>query len=210
MTTYLALLRGINVGGAKKVPMKELRALFEGLGHESVLTYLQSGNVVFESRSRTPEKLAAEIEDAVAKTFDLEVSVIIRTRAELDRVAGGNPFPTKGAKPSSLHVMFLAEPASEGSQDAGPRSVAAGRVQSQGSRDLSVVPERFGQVEAHHRLLRDKARNPRHGEELEHGRQGPRPDARTLKPPTGSAHSRFLEVGFEIFSFSRRSEFYCY
>ena len=112
MATYLALLRGINVGGANKVPMKELRGLFEKLGYEDVQTYLQSGNVIFEGKSSTSKKLAAEIERAIAKAFKPGVSVIVRTHRELERVASGNPFPTKGVKPSLLHVMFLAEPAS--------------------------------------------------------------------------------------------------
>lgn len=111
MPIYLALLRGINVGGANKVPMKELRSLFEELGHENVHTYLQSGNVVFEGRSSTSKKLSAEIEAAIAKSFNLKVSVIVRTRREMERVAAGNPFPTKGVKPTSLHVMFLADSA---------------------------------------------------------------------------------------------------
>ncbi len=112
MTTYLALLRGINVGGANKVGMKELRTLFEELGYEGAQTYLQSGNVVFEAKSSTSKKLVAEIEGAIAKVFKLNVSVIVRTHRELENVATGNPFPTEDVKPAFLHVMFLAEPAS--------------------------------------------------------------------------------------------------
>jgi len=112
LTTYLALLRGINLGGVNKVPMKELRTLFEELGYEDVQTYLQSGNVVFEAKSSTSKRLAAEIEGAITEAFKPAVSVIVRTHRELERVATGKPFPTEGVKPSSLHVMFLAEPAS--------------------------------------------------------------------------------------------------
>jgi uncharacterized protein (DUF1697 family) len=111
LTTFLALLRGINVGGANKVPMKELRRTFENLGLENVRTYLQSGNVIFESRS-TAKRLAAEIEDAISEAFGLKISVVLRTRPELKRVATGNPFLTENAKPTSLHVMFLAARAS--------------------------------------------------------------------------------------------------
>lgn len=112
MTIWLALLRGINVGGTNKVPMKELRALFEDLGHGDVRTYLQSGNVVFEGQASTPKEIAADIEGALSKAFDVRISVVIRTRRELERVAAGNPFPTEGVDPSSLHVMFLTETAS--------------------------------------------------------------------------------------------------
>lgn len=104
MTTYLALLRGINVGGANKVGMKELRTLFEELGYEGAQTYLQSGNVVFEAKSSTSKKLVAEIEGAIAKVFKLNVSVIVRTHRELENVATGNPFPTEDVKPAFLHV----------------------------------------------------------------------------------------------------------
>lgn len=112
MTIYLALLRGINVGGANKVPMRELRTLMEDLGYGNVQTYLQSGNVLLVAPSMTARKLAAEIEDEISKAFDLTIPVIVRTQGELERVAAANPWPTKGVKPSSLHVMFLAEPAS--------------------------------------------------------------------------------------------------
>jgi uncharacterized protein (DUF1697 family) len=111
VTTYLALLRGINVGRANRIPMPDLRGLFEDLGHEDVRTYLKSGNVVFKGRSSTPKRLATEIEDAISKAFDFTISVIIRTDRDLERVADGNPFAVEGAKPTSLHVMFLAEPA---------------------------------------------------------------------------------------------------
>ena len=109
MTSYLALLRGINVGGANKVPMRDLRALLEDLGYENVRTYLQTGNVLLDGRSATSKKLAGEIEDAISKAFDLTIPVIVRTQRELERVAAGNPWPTEGVKLSSLHVMFLAE-----------------------------------------------------------------------------------------------------
>ena len=109
MTTYLALLRGVNVGGANKVPMKELRGLFEDLDHEDVRTYLQSGNVVFEGRSSSSKKLAGEAERAISEAFGVDISVILRTRPELKRVAAGNPFPTEDVKPSLLHVMFLSD-----------------------------------------------------------------------------------------------------
>lgn len=112
MTSYLALLRGINVGGANKVPMRDLRALLEDLGYENVRTYLQSGNVLLDGRSATSRKLATEIEDAISNAFDLTIPVIVRTQRELEHVATGNPWPTEGVKPSSLHVMFLAGSAS--------------------------------------------------------------------------------------------------
>jgi uncharacterized protein (DUF1697 family) len=112
LTTYLALLRGINVGGANKVPMRDLRTMFDALGYGNARTYLQSGNVLFERTSISSRKLIAEIEDAISKAFDLTITVLVRTQRELEGVAAANPWPTDGVKLSSLHVMFLAESAS--------------------------------------------------------------------------------------------------
>jgi uncharacterized protein (DUF1697 family) len=105
----LALLRGINLGSKAKVPMKALRTVFEDLGYRNVRTYLQSGNVVFEGDSRGPKDLSGGVEGALSKTFGFKIPVIIRTQSELQRVAGGNPFPTEGVVLSTLHVAFLAE-----------------------------------------------------------------------------------------------------
>jgi len=107
--TYVAFLRGINVGGKNKVAMPELRSMFEELGHQEVVSCVQSGNIVFGSRASAPAKLAAGIERAMAGTFGLTVSVHLRTRRDLEGVVVGNPFITKGAEFTSLHVMFLAD-----------------------------------------------------------------------------------------------------
>jgi uncharacterized protein (DUF1697 family) len=103
MPAYAALLRGINVGGKKKVPMPALRTLFEDLGFADVVTYVQSGNVVF----RAPKAAAGQIEQGIKKEFGLEVAVVLRTAKELAAVAARNPFLRKGAEPKLLHVVFL-------------------------------------------------------------------------------------------------------
>lgn len=108
MTTYLALLRGINLGARNKISMPELRSLFEELGHQDVVTYVQSGNIVFQSRSPRAE-IAPAIESAISETFGLSVPVVLRTSNELKRIAVRNPFITDDAVGTSLHVMFLAE-----------------------------------------------------------------------------------------------------
>ncbi len=109
MTRFVALLRAVNLGSTNKVPMAELRALFEELGHEGVSTYLQSGNVVFDARSADARGVGAEIEDAIERKFGLEIAAILRTRHDMERAARSNPFAAKGVEPSKLHVMFLAE-----------------------------------------------------------------------------------------------------
>jgi len=103
MPTYAALLRGINVGGHNKVPMGELRALVESIGHTDVTTYIQSGNVVFTSKkSVTP----AALEGAIKKAFGFDITVVLRTKAELQRVVKDNPFAR--VNPKTVHVGFMA------------------------------------------------------------------------------------------------------
>jgi uncharacterized protein (DUF1697 family) len=109
MSRAVALLRGINVGGHRKVPMAELRRSFEGLGCTEVETYLQSGNVVFETGGLRLADLAAAIEHQVAADFQVEVSVLVRTGAEMGRLERANPYRSEGADESKLHVTFLAD-----------------------------------------------------------------------------------------------------
>ena len=106
MQTYVALLRGINLGSRNKVAMADLRALFEAIGAEDVTTYVQSGNVVFRS-SAGAKTLAPAIEKRIRRDLGLDVTVVLRTAAQLARVVDGNPFGTSGAD-SALHVTFLA------------------------------------------------------------------------------------------------------
>ncbi|MGZ6213790.1 MAG: DUF1697 domain-containing protein [Candidatus Limnocylindria bacterium] len=109
MTTYVALLRGINLGGRQRIAMERLRAVFVSLGHESVTTYVQSGNVVFTSRIEDAGALAAGIEQRIAEELELEVSVVTRRAGELVEVLDGNPFLRRRADPSKLHVTFLGD-----------------------------------------------------------------------------------------------------
>lgn len=110
MTTYAALLRGINVGGGKKVPMAELRTLMEDLGHTGVRTYLQSGQAVFASGRGDEESLAAELADAVGTRFGFPVDVIVRDHAYLRAVAEACPFPAAELEGRQLHVTYYSAP----------------------------------------------------------------------------------------------------
>jgi len=103
MAKYVALLRGINVGGKNKLPMAELRELFEALGHTGVSTFIQSGNVIFTSARPVA---APSLEAAITMQFGLNVSVVLRTPVELKKVVQANPFA--GVDPSKLHVGFMA------------------------------------------------------------------------------------------------------
>jgi uncharacterized protein (DUF1697 family) len=104
---FVALLRGVNVGGKAKVPMGELRSSLSALGFEDVVTYIQSGNVVFRSPEGSADELAARIQNQIAKEFGVSPTVLIRTPAELRRIAKANPFESAGRDGSKLHVFFL-------------------------------------------------------------------------------------------------------
>ncbi|MEU3888319.1 DUF1697 domain-containing protein [Streptomyces sp. NPDC029041] len=109
-TTYAALLRGINVGGSRKVPMADLRTLLTDLGHDDVRTYLQSGQAVFSSGRGGDEALAAEIAQALENHFGFGVDVIVRDHAYLEAIAGACPFPAADLEPRQLHVTYFSAP----------------------------------------------------------------------------------------------------
>ncbi len=105
METYISFLRGINVGGNKKIKMDDLSDLYESLGLINVKTYIQSGNVVFNTVNLKPDELEQKIETAVRNTFGFDVKVMIRTKGELKKIIKKNPFSEEYF--NHLHVMFL-------------------------------------------------------------------------------------------------------
>ena len=106
-STYLVLLRGINVGGKNKLAMNDLREIMTDIGCENVSTYIQSGNAVFKAEPNSGEEIAAAIETSILERFGLKIPVISRTLDELQRVITENPFLSKASDESMLHVMFL-------------------------------------------------------------------------------------------------------
>jgi len=108
MTTYLALLRGINVGGNNKLPMATLKTLCEGIGATGVATYIQSGNVVFDLPKATPAVVADALETAIADALGKAIPVVVRTGAQVRATVAAMPYPTEGVDPTTLHVAFLA------------------------------------------------------------------------------------------------------
>lgn len=107
-TTWLALLRGINVVGKNKVPMKALASALEAAGFQAVRTYIQSGNIVFRSSSGDPAALARKIERLVERKFDCAPAVLVISRAELAAAVAANPFPEAQQNHKLLHLYFLA------------------------------------------------------------------------------------------------------
>ena len=111
MNSWIAILRGINVSGLRKLPMKELSTLFEGLRCNNVRTYIQSGNVVFESAKLDPTTFSKQVEAAIKKQYDYHVPVLVRSLEEMKRASTANPYlERKGIELDKLHVTFLAEP----------------------------------------------------------------------------------------------------
>jgi uncharacterized protein (DUF1697 family) len=109
---HVALLRGINVGGKNKLPMKDLAAMFEEVGCEDVRTYIQSGNVVFRASKQVAERVPERVSAAIKERFGHRVPLVLRTAEELRAVSKENPFLAKAKKDgdtSALHVMFLDE-----------------------------------------------------------------------------------------------------
>ncbi len=104
MATLIALLRGINVGGNTLLPMAELREICSGLGFLNVRTYIQSGNIIFESNLRE-EKALKILENALQAKKEKHIAVIIRSPDELESIISNNPFPN--AKPNQVGVLFL-------------------------------------------------------------------------------------------------------
>ena len=107
MTDYLALLRGINVGGRNRVPMNELKAAMEASDFRNVATYLQSGNVLFESPRDDRRALAEQLQTLIKEHFDTTTPVVLRTLDELERTVSRNPFLDDEDDPKLLHVLFL-------------------------------------------------------------------------------------------------------
>jgi uncharacterized protein (DUF1697 family) len=111
MTAMVGWIRGINVGG-KKLPMADLVRVCEDLGYEGVRTYIQSGNVVFRTPSRSTDAVAAALEQGIAALGGVAPRVAVRTRAEVERAVAEDPFVGRGEDPAHVHLMFLTGPAS--------------------------------------------------------------------------------------------------
>lgn len=116
MTIWIALLRGVNVGGHNKLPMADFRAMLTSLGFGDVATYIQSGTAVFSS-DVPREKLGEDIAGGIEEYFDFRPNVILRTLPEFQAALDNNPFPHAGADPKSLHLFFLSEPAQDFDSD---------------------------------------------------------------------------------------------
>ncbi len=116
MPGYIAMLRGINVSGHKTIKMEDLRALCSGLGFRNVETYVQSGNIVFQTPIENPAVLSKRISETIHQSYGFDVPVIIRTSKDMRNVIANNSFlKEKDVDSSKLHVTFLSETPQKGS-----------------------------------------------------------------------------------------------
>ncbi len=109
LETCIALLRGINVGGKNKLPMKDLVAIFAAAGCDDVRTYIQSGNVVCRASATATRTLPSAVATAILERFGYRVPVVTRTASELRDVGQSNPFLEAGREANTLHVAFLVD-----------------------------------------------------------------------------------------------------
>jgi uncharacterized protein (DUF1697 family) len=107
--TYVALLRGINLGPRNRIAMADLRELLTGLGHDEVRTHILSGNAIFTSSRRSVRAIASEIERTIDERFGFDIAVLVRTRDELAAVVERNPFSAANREPSQCFAIFLSE-----------------------------------------------------------------------------------------------------
>ncbi|MGI9070557.1 MAG: DUF1697 domain-containing protein [Bryobacteraceae bacterium] len=105
----VALLRGVNLGGKNKLPMKELVLMFTEAGCDNVRTYIQSGNVIFSAVPTVASRLPALISAQIGKRFDFQTQIVLRTGEQLRDIVSNNPFIKAGAAEETLHVLFLAD-----------------------------------------------------------------------------------------------------
>jgi len=104
---YIALLRGINVGGNTMIKMTELKSTFETLGFKNVVSHINSGNLAFDSSKVAEEKLVSKIEAAIKKDFGLDIQVMVRDQATIESVLANNPFDGEYETHKQMHVLFM-------------------------------------------------------------------------------------------------------
>lgn len=103
---YISILRGINVSGQKKIVMKDLKVLYHDLGYENVLTYIQSGNVIFDSKEKKISELKKKIESAIEKKYKFNVPVEIRTKSDMSKIIKNCPFGTVNLLEDGTKVLL--------------------------------------------------------------------------------------------------------
>lgn len=144
MTAYVALLRGVNVGGNRKLLMATLRTIASDCGFGDVATYIQSGNVVFTSRLGAT-KVAATLHDAILTESGIDTRVVMRTATDLTKVMKKNPFLERGADAKLLHVTFLYEESTPTLDAVDAEAYAPDEIEVAGAHAYLHTPNGLGQ-----------------------------------------------------------------
>jgi len=157
MTTYIALLRGINVSAAKTIKIEALRLTFQKLGFVNVATYIQSGNVVFNAGENNTLQLVDKIAAAIQTDFGFDVPVIVLSAAELQTITRNNPL-NDGAKDTTfLHVTFLAEkPAAFNFSDIEAKKQGNEQIIISGKVVYLYCPHGYGKTKLNNTFLESK------------------------------------------------------
>ena len=155
---YFAFIRGINVGGHKKVAMSDLREMLTKLGLEDAQSLLQSGNLVFRSSKRTPAQLERLLETETEKRLGVQADYFLRTPEELKKVVAGNPFPEQAERdPGHLVAMFLRDAADKKAVEALQAAIIGSEVvRADGKHAYIVYPDGVGTSRLTHALIEKK------------------------------------------------------
>jgi uncharacterized protein (DUF1697 family) len=158
MTTYIALLRAINVAGTRSVAMSDLRAFVEALGFDDVRTLLQTGNVVFEGKPQRSATLERLLESEAQKRLALQTDFMVRTDKELSAIVGQNPFPAEAKRdPGHLVVQFLKDAPSAAAVKSLQAAIAGPEFAHARMKQLYVVyPAGIGRSKLTAKLLESK------------------------------------------------------
>lgn len=160
MTTYVALLRGINVGGKHRVKMADLKLLLEECGYSDIQTYIQSGNAVFRSSTTTAERAQRDIEQALQERYGFPVPTVVRTSAEMLALVQNNPFAHHAeAAPKALHIAFLdAVPAPDAVEALAARNYSPEEYALEGKHVYLLLPDGYSDVVLQNGFLEKKLR----------------------------------------------------
>jgi uncharacterized protein (DUF1697 family) len=158
MTTYVALLRAINVGGTKKVAMSDLCGFAEKLGFDDVRSLLQTGNLVFMGKAQTAAVLERLLESEAAKRLDLQTDFFVRTGKELAAIIAQNPFPSEAKRdPSHLVVQFMKDARSAAAVKSLQAAIKGPElVRAIGKQLYVVYPAGIGRSKLTAKLMEDK------------------------------------------------------
>jgi uncharacterized protein (DUF1697 family) len=158
MSTYISMIRGINVGGAKKVLMKDLAALYEACGFTNIRTYVQSGNVVFDSTEKKPAAISKTIEAGIEKKYKFHADAVVRTPQDFENVILGNPFSKKsGVDTRRLYVTFLSDaPDAQGLQNVAGAASGADQFEIGGREIFLFCPDGYGTTKLSNNFFESK------------------------------------------------------